>query len=453
MPGLGGLFGEGSTASQFLIWGVGYAIAERLLAPVLADIQQAVWEAHPDQVESPAELADHVVRTIMDRESAAAEAAKSGIGAERFGRMVKGAGEPPGLEFLLQAYRRGFIPFGPTAVGDPSVLEGVATGRIYNYWGPVIEKMLSVPLPPADAVNAALRGQVPYAEGEREAFASGIDPARFRVLFDSAGRPPSPSELIELYRRKLIPLQGTGPDTLSFQQGIYEGDTKDKWWHQFAALAEYRPPPRTITALAKAGAIDAQEEATLYQEAGLSPRLAAAYAKAATGEKMAGTRQLAQGVVLTLYEAQGITHDAALGYLGKLGYGPTESALVLELADAQRELRALNGAVSRIGTLYVGHKITRPGASSALAALKLDGPHIGHLLATWDQEMAANVRPLTEAQITGAVYYKVLSVAEGMAELQAIGMTPFDAWVAISVRLKGPQPNRPARGPGGPAVT
>ena len=38
VAGLGGLFGEGSIASQFLLWGVAYGIAEAVLAPVLTYI-------------------------------------------------------------------------------------------------------------------------------------------------------------------------------------------------------------------------------------------------------------------------------------------------------------------------------------------------------------------------------------------------------------------------------
>lgn len=453
MAGIGALLGESSTASSFLLWGVGYGFASALLAPELDAVRQRTYAALPVTPITPAEAADMVVRNIMQQGDAGAEAALSGVDASRFDRMVKGAGEPPGLEFLLQAFRRGFIPWGPGNPGVPTVETGIQTSRIYDYWTDTIQQMLSVPLPPAAAVDAVLRGQIPHDQGVNEAFASGIDADRFEILLHSAGRPPSPMELVELFRRGLIPAAGTGPDALTFQQGIFEGDTKDKWWPLFLRLAEHIPPPRTVTALARAGAIDQATELRLYQDAGLTPDLAAAYARAASGEKLAGTKQLAQGTVVTLYEAQAIDTATATAYLVRLGYGHTEAALILELADLQREVKVLNGAINRIGSFYVAHKLTRQGAVNGLAALKVTGSHLAHLLAAWDTEAAANVRTLTEAQIARAVKLGNMTQPEGMAELVSIGLTPFDAWVVISNELGAPQPGKPARGPAQPGTT
>lgn len=453
MAGLGGLFGEGSLASQFLLWGVAYNLAQSLMRPALADIEQAVWSTDPSQVLSPDQLADQVVRNITDMGNATTEAAKSGIGPGRFRSLVDGAGEPPGLEFLLQAFRRGFIPWGPGHPGVPTVETGIQTSRIYDYWTETIQQMKDVPIPPADAVNAVLRGQIPLEQGQNEAFASGIDADRFRILLDSAGRPPSPGELITLLRRRLIPESGTGPQALSFQQGIFEGDTKDKWWQLFAALAEYRPPPRTVTALLRSGSIDDQEALRLLQDEGLTPQLAAAYVHNAKGEKLAGSKHLAQGTVLTLYEAQAIDQATALADLTTLGYGNTEALLLLDVADLQREVKALNSAISRVGTYYVAHKLTRTGAQNSLHALGVTGAHAQHLMATWDAEAAANVRTLSEAQIARAVKLGNMTQVEAMTELVAIGLTPFDAWVVISNELGGPQPNKPARGPAQPGTT
>lgn len=451
MAGIGGLYGEGSIASQFLLWSVAYALTERLLEPALAAVEQASWTAGQQQVLTPADLADQVVRNIRPLEEAATEAAKSGINAERFRTLVDGAGEPPGLEFVMQALRRGFIAEGGSGPGVPSLENAVLTSRVYNYWLPTVLKMLSVPLPPADAVNAVLRGQIPHDQGVNEAYASGVDADRFRILLDSAGRPPSPGELVTLLRRRLIEKAGTGPSATTFQQGIFEGDTKDKWWELFAALEEEIPPPRTVTALVRAGAIDRDTALRWFQDAGLTPDTAAAYFKGAQGEKLAGTRQLAQSSVLTLYESQAIDTATALDHLRRLGYGDTEAKLLLELADLQREVRALNSAITRIGGYYVAHHITRQGVISGLAALKLDTAHINGMLAVWDAEAAANVRQVTPAQVMTDVYYNVISPQQGLADLQKLGYSARGAWLALAARLHGTTglgPEPPAGGPG-----
>lgn len=453
VAGIGSLFGENSAASQFLIWGVGFAIAEKLLAPVLADIEQGVNEADPVLVLSPQDLADMVVRGIVDASYAADEATKSGIDGTRFQYMVESSGEPPGLETVLEMWRRGYIPWADGGPEVASVERAIKTSRIYNYWSDAIQKVGQIPLAPGEAVNAALRGQAPFDQMATEAEASGIDAARFQILVDSAGRPPSPGELVELLRRKLIPETGVGPGVVSFQQGIYEGDAKDKWWTLYAALTEYLPPPRTITALERSGAMDAATAQKYYQDAGMTPELAAVYSKNASGDKLAGTKQLAEGLVLTLYEGQAITAADATARLGALGYGATEAGFLLEYSDLSREVKALNSAVTRIGTLYVGHKITRQAAANALDTLEAPSAHRDHLLTTWDLEAAANVRPLTEAQIADAWEYQSITEGEALAELQAIGLTPFDAWVVLSNKNKAPLPGKPPRGPGGPGTT
>lgn len=453
MAGLGELFGENSTASQFLIWGVGYAIAERLLAPVLADIEQGIWSADPSNVLSPQELADMVVRGITTMSDATSEAAKSGIGDGRFTQMVESAGEPPGLETVLEMFRRGYIGWDDAGVSVASVERAIKTSRIYDYWADAIRQVAQIPLSPGEAVNAALRGQAPVDAMATEAEASGINLDRFTTMLNSAGRPPSPSELVELLRRKLIPESGVGPGVVSFQQGIYEGDAKDKWWTLYAALQAYLPPPRTITALEKSGAMDAPTAQSYYQDAGLTPELAAIYSKNASGEKLAGTKALAEGQVLTLYEGQALTSSQASTMLASLGYGPTEVSFLLEYGDLSREVKALNSAVTRIGTLYIAHKITRQAAASALATLEATPGHADTLLTTWDLERASNVRPLTESQIADAWQYGVMDQATAQAELEAIGYTPFDAWVVLSVKNKSPLGAAPARGPGGPGTT
>jgi hypothetical protein len=453
VPSWGDLLGSGSVAEQLLVWGVLNQLLNELLGPALDLLRQEVNAAHPEAVLTPPDLADAVVRGVADATAAAAEAAKSGVSAERFDIMQHLAGEPIGLQQGLEALRRGFMPAGDIGIDQPSLARLVFQSRYYNMWLPIIEALAEVPLTGGESVNAALRGQASYDEMAKEAYASGINAERFRILFDSAGRPPSPMELVTLLRRGLIPLTGVGADQLTFQQGVYEGDSKDKWWPLFAKLAVAVPPPRTVSNLVKTGSLTDTQAAGYFADAGLDSTLVAAYLHSARGEKLAGSRHLAQSNVITMYETGAMARTDALAHLTAIGYDDADAALVLELADLQRELRAVNSAVTKTATLYVAHKITRQGASEALTALELTPAHRDQLLATWDAERAANVRPLTEAQITGAWEYEILTEAEALAELEGIGMTPFDAWVALSVKAKAPLPGRPGRGPGGPGVT
>lgn len=452
MAGIGSLFGEGSAASQFLLYGVAFTLGNALLAPVVEEVREEMLRRDPIMPITPAQLADMVVRNFVTPEAGATEAALSGVNAERFGLMVDDAGEPPGPIDLATLLTRGQIAYEGTGAAATTYQQGVAEGRLKNKWaGAVLDLAVDWPTP-ADVLQAFIRSQL--TEGDARALFKQVrgNPDFFTLLYETRGNPVSPGELITLARRKVIPWDGTGPDRLTVQQGVAEGDTKNKWYPAVKALGVYVPPPRTVTALERSGAIDQAQAAQLYQDNGLAPDLAAAYAKAGTAEKLAGTRQLAEGAIATLYETRAITNAEAATYLGHLGYAADEAALVLELGDLQRELRVLNSAVTRVGTLYVAHKITRDAAGKALAAYGVVGDHQAHLLATWDTERVANVRQLTPAQIVDAWEYGNLDDGEASGELVAIGYTPFDAWVLLSNKAKKPLPGKPAQGPPGPGL-
>jgi hypothetical protein len=434
-------------------------LVNAVLTPEMTALQKDIWQLAGNDPTgqlyippSPPDLADMVVRGIRTQDDARTAASQSGVNPTDFDDLVLNAGEPPGLEQVLEWWRRGFIGWGDTGVQTPSVERAIKTGRIYDYWSGVIQQAADIPITVGEAVNAALRGQAPTDQMQTEAGYSGINSDRFAILLDSAGRPPSPSELVELLRRSLIPLEGVGPGVVSFQQGIYEGDAKDKWWQRYSDLATYIPPPRTVTTLLRTGSIDQATAQGLWQDSGLSPQLAAAYAHSATAEKLAGTKALAESTVLTLYEAQALTTADATARLTSLGYDTTETGLLLELADLQRELKAVNSAIAKVGTLYTGHKITRQAAGQAVAALGVTAAHAANLLATWDLELSNNVRLLTPAQIADAFEYGVIDQPTAQSKLVLEGYTPYDAWVLLSVKQKGPLPNRPAESDLGPGV-
>lgn len=440
---LGGLFSGGGVAEQFFVWGVLYEVAQTVLAPLVTDLTYAVQGAHPVVELSPADLADMVIRNLLDQADAEGRAKKFGLSADRFDLLVKDAGEPPGLEFLLEAWRRGYIPWDSGSDTDPSVRTGVRQSRTKDMWTDTIHKMAEVPLPPAVAVDAVVEGQIPHDEAATKAYASGVTPEDFQIMVNTRGNPPSLTELLELYRRKLIPAAGTGPDALTFQQGIYEGASKDKWEPLLLRLADYLPPPRTITALERAGAIDATQAAALYEQAGLTPALAAIYSATASNEKMAGSKQLAESAVLNVYEAGLIPQDEARTLLAAMGYASHEVDLLISYRDLQQSLKAMTAAVARTHTLYVGHKLSQVDATNNLNALGVPAAAQQGLLAVWELERASNVKVLTAAEITDAFAYLIMDQATAQNELMALGYSAYDAWVMLSVKNKAALGNQP----------
>lgn len=455
MAGLGDLFGAESTASQFLLWGVAYGFASALLGPNMLDIQQAAWRADPSQTLSPADLADLVVKNIMTQDDAADQAQSSGLSTDKFANLVLGTGEPPGLEMVLEMARRQFIAWDYVDPTTPTVEGAVRTSHIYDEWYAAIRQMGDVsqpgggtPISPSDAVEAALRNQRPLADMETEAGLSGLNPERFGILLDTSGNPPSPGELVEFARRQLIPLEGTGPNALTFQQGIYEGDSKDKWEPLYEKLLDYIPPPRSIATLQSHGVIDAATATALYAQNGLSPELAGIYAASAVATKVAANKAITEGNILKLYYDRLIDGPTATTMLGELGYDGPTSAYLLELQDFSRSAAVFNGAVTLVGRMYTSRKVTRTATIEALQQLDVPAGAITQYMGIWDTEIAANVRGLTEGQITAAFYYGIKDQAWCMAALEAIGYSPHDAWVILSARDHGPLPDEPPDVPG-----
>ena len=56
------------------------------------------------------------------------------------------------------------------------------------------------------------------------------------------------------------------------------------------------------------------------------------------------------------------------------------------------------------------------------------------IVATWDIERSANLKVLTAAQIVDAWYVQIIGQDEALAELVAIGYTPRDAYIVLSIK-------------------
>lgn len=439
----GGIQGAGGVFEQFAIWGILMQIAGAILGPVVQAVQQQMYQQLQITPLSPELLADLVLKSWYDEPAAANEAAKFGIDPAKFHQMVEAAGEPPGLQMILEAFRRGFIGWDSDNADGTSVMRGIQQSRVRDQWAGMIEQMVTQVIPVGDAVSAVVKGQIPHAMGAQIAFYNGISAADFVVLVNTAGNPPGPMELIELARRGLIPVNGTGPSMLSLQQGIYEGMTKDKWYPAMRELMVYIPPPRTVTALERSGSITPAEAMKLYQDAGLDPTLAAAYTHNASTTKATATHKLAEGTILHLYDAQIIPASEATALLHTLGYDATEAAWVLAWSDLHRELAALEKAITKVSALYIARKIGTTTATDLLGKLGVPGAQQAQLLQDWTLERDASVKVLTAAEIGQAVKDQIITQEQGMTALLALGFGEFDAWVRLSLSQATKLPGEP----------
>jgi len=242
-------------------------------------------------------------------------------------------------------------------------------------------------------------------------------------------------ELLELYRRGKIPKEGLGPAELSLQQGFFETDLKNKWWPIWNLLAEYRPPPRTVTALIREGALTDAQGLQLFREAGLTAELAQVYVNAAHHQRTQPDKELAKADVLRLYRDKLIDHKAGEGFLEQLGYRREFADWLLDLEDFRESAALYQGAEGRLRSLYLHRKLDETGVQTALKELGVANDAVTTLLHRWSIERAQTVQHLTSAEWVDAAFYEIVTEEEAYQGLLAEGWTPWDAWVRLGLRL------------------
>jgi hypothetical protein len=396
-----------------------------------------------------------VVRGWITEAAGQAEAEKSGVAQNDFDNMTNNRRNPIAPEEAAVALRRLIIPL-DDAPGNPSFNNAIAQGNLGNQWGEVIQKLATAIPTPADVLQAYLEGQLVDESQARDLYTQvggeQTDPNTgfdwFQMLFDTRGQAPTPVEAGVMARRGIIPWDGTGPEATTFQQAFLEGPWRNKWLDAFQQATAYLPPPRTVTAMLKQGALTVAQATTLLTQQGLAPDLVAAYISAATTLKTAAPKELSATQILGLLNDKLIDVPTATTFLEQLGYPANEAAALASTAQAAQSISELKKNVNRVETAYLAHKVDRANALTMLASLGVDSASANSLLVGWDVDKAANVKVLTPAQITSAWEYEVYTEAQAQAELENLGYTPYDAWTLLSIKAKQPLPNPPPFGPG-----
>jgi hypothetical protein len=494
MAGLGDLFSEGSIGEQIFVWGVLNQVITALGAPFFELLQQEVSEAFPETLRDPGTLASLVARGWIDEHSASVEARKSGLQPGKFSDLVKAAkvqlapadlaqlvvrnfigrdeaakiaarsgvdaadldqlvrisADAPSPGDLAVALRRGLIPADGTGPDSTSFRQGILEGRLGDKWIDMM-RALSVQWPsPTDAQQAELVGLLDHQQALALYEKLGGDPQFYDWQFFIHGSAPTPTELNQLVNRGIIPDDSGDPHKPGFVQGFLQGPWRNEWMDPYRKLRTYVIPPRSVTAMIHSGSLTDAQAAAEFAKSGLTPEQAAAMIADAHSTAAQADKQLTQSSVIALYESRIIAHTDADQLLQALGYSADNAGYLLALADLRRANSEVTTAVSRVRTLYVGHKINSATASATLSALQVPADQIGDIVSIWSLEAAVNVKTLTESQIIAAWSAGVIDVAEARAELVGAGYTPRDAWILLSTKNGAPLPDEPTAGPAPP---
>lgn len=428
-------------ASQFLVYGVGFAVASQVLQPFLQEAANILWADNTYKPIDPANLAAMAVRGIDPDttsvtpipDSIFAIAAMSGYSPQYFQAIVDAGGSPPSPQDLFEMFRRGIIT-------ESQLEDGLRQGDTKDSWIANFVKLAYTTLSPIDMVRAAVQNQLDYATANALAIQLGLEPAGavggnpdwFQIAFNIAGRPPGPQEWGRAANRGIVPWAGTGADQISFAQTIAESDIKTKYTDALQQLAAYYPSAEETKSLYDAGSITLDQAKVYWKGVGLPDSLITAYSHSATIQQVAQERALAKGSVLTgLYDGL-FTEQQAIELLDDVGYSGQVAQDLVNLTLYRREIRAIDMAVRKVGSLYVGYKLTATDAKNALDALGISANQADDLLAIWAVERKPETRLPSVGELAKAVQYGGLPFDAAVSKAENLGYTKYDATLIIA---------------------
>lgn len=372
----------------FAIQGIINAFVQAAVAPYVNDVSQAAWSHDPSLMLSPDQAADLVLKGWWSQADGEHEAALSGIGTNRFTRMVQLAGEPPGVMGLLDLWRRGLL-------SDADLERGVKESRVRDEWLDTVKLMATVAPSVAEVLSGYVQGHLSEADAREKFKHAGGRDEDFSWLFQTTGRPPGAQEMLHLWNRGVV----TEADV---DAAIRESDIKDKYLPAVKALRVYLPPPRSIVAMIRQGAISDAEARTFLTDAGVAPDVQETFIKSGHHTAASAVKQISAAKVVTGYEEGTLSRSQAEAQLATTGWNATQAGMLLDIADAALVHKEQQHVISSARTLYTRHRVSRSDTSIALDATGITPTQRDSLLRLWDIERVENAHVLTKSEVLGA---------------------------------------------------
>src|SRR5215472_4960688 len=367
---------------------------------------------------SPDLAALAVLRSVITQAEGQKIAAQSGVSAADFEIMIQDTGEPPGLEQLDEAYRRGFI--------DKARLEkGIRQSRVRNEWVDVIEALRFSPISVADAVNGVVQNHLTAAQAASIAEQNGLEPGWVNTLIQTAGEPLSRTEMEQLYNRGLV----TKEQVL---QALRESRLKDKYGNDAFELHVRLLEPRELSAAVEFGVISHADAVKRAMEHGFSPADATILINEGSARKLQTYKNRVVSAAETLYEAGGISETAFRNAAKSSGFDATEIDYLVRAADYRRKEKQVVATITAVRSRFIARHLTKNQAIGILDKAGLLAAQRDLLISTWVTEQSAIVRNLTEAQVIHAMKKQVITIQEADDRLIRLGYSQADAAILIA---------------------
>lgn len=376
-----------------------------------------------EQILTPEQLAALVTFGVLTEAKAAGIAALSGTSRDDFHLLVEGNGQPPSSEELLFAFRRGII-------NEERLLRGITQGPVRVEWFDVIRSLGQVPMSTADAIQAAVQGHLSKAQAQKIAEQNGLLPDQFEPVFQTAGSPPGPEQMMVWLRRGLV----TDEDV---RQALSESRLKPKYIDLIMKTKVMLPPMTVIRSAFSRGAIDHGRALAMLSEHGYSPEDSEMILAEAHAEQTATIRHLTVAQIMELYAERAITLAVAHDMLMAMGYDDADASWVIDIADNNRSRKLINASLAKIRAAYVGRHIDVNQVEAELDTLLIPTDQKTDLLTHWDLERETVTKGLTLAQCTAALKKGIISDGEFQQRTLAMGYAAADVTILLALASGG----------------
>lgn len=389
-----------------------------------------LWRDHPSKPLTPADLADMVIRNIVDEGSAAAMAAESGISADNFSFLVKDTGESYGIDQALNLWRRGLISEG-------ELDKVIFYSRVRDDFIPDLKQLAHDTMTGGDAVELALK-QIVDEGTARDLYAKAGGLAdQFDLLVQGAGNPIGPEAAVNLWAHGLI-------DDAQLQQVIAHSRI-NPIFYELAKLTHHKWLSVIQIELAlKSGTVDPAQAADWLAADGYPADQIAAFVAGASSGKASAHKALSESQITELYEAGFYTRDQATAELVAIGYEPGLVDAVLAIYEQRRYLTMAQAAVGQVRKVYLAHRIDDTQASALLDELGIDPTARDHYLQVWAVEAQSEIKSLTMAQIGSAYKKGLMADADAVQRWELMGYSADDAALLLAIYGGPPPPGSPA---------
>ncbi|MGH9436816.1 MAG: hypothetical protein ACRD22_02735 [Terriglobia bacterium] len=399
----------------------------------------------PEQALDPNTLAQMVAHGINDVKDTQHDVAGQGFNAGQYDTLIELSRVYPAIADGLNMYRRGLI-----SDNDLTVIFQ-RNGLPESQWD-ATKATAMLPLSPADAALAVLRGNMSQDAAVQNAHDWGINETDFEIIVGNTGEPLGLEQLLEAYRRGFI-------DQATLRKGILQSRVRDEW---IPTAEKLRYSPMTVSDAVNAvvqnhmtmaeGEQIAQENGlqpgqftTLYETAGeplsrgemyqLYNRGKVSETEVKQAERESRLKNKYNDVAFDLHERLleprmlssavqygVISEQEAIKQATDYGYS-ADLAKVLIGEGAARKLQTYKArVVAAMESLYEDNAITEDDASRTIMSLGFTAPEAKFILEAADVRRTTKTVSQTISAIRGKYLARHITDKEAMSLLSALGV-------------------------------